>query len=257
MTRYTYGDSDLAAERLALVAATFLPTTRAFLERAAPQAPRLAVDLGCGPGSTTRLLHEVTVAARTIGLDASVAYVERARSLAPVGVTFEVHDATVQPLPFGTADAIYARLLLAHLPDPAAVVTGWASQLSEGGVVLLDDLEAIATEHPAFRAYLDDVALAVIRREGGALLVGPALHEMPDPPWTERIHDEIATFAPPPAVTARIFAMNLGVLVERGETDARPDLADELVAIVDGRAHAAPVAWSMRQVAFRRIGSAT
>lgn len=257
MPRYTYGDSDLAAERLALVAAAFEPTTRLFLEQVAPRAPRLAVDLGCGPGSTTRLLHEVTGAAKTVGLDASVAYVERARSLAPVDVTFEVHDATALPLPVGPADAIYARLLLAHLPDPAAVVTGWVSQLSEGGVVLLDDLEAIRTEHPAFRAYLDEVALAVIRREGGALLVGPALHEMRDPPGTERIHDEVATFTPAPAVTARIFSMNLAVLVERAETDPRPDLADELAAIADGRLRAEPVGWSMRQVAFRRIGSAT
>ncbi len=51
--------------------------------------------------------------------------------------------------------------------------------------------------------------------------------------------------------------MNLAVLVERGETGARPDLADELAAIAEGTVHAPPVAWSMRQVAFRRIGSAT
>jgi hypothetical protein len=47
--------------------------------------------------------------------------------------------------------------------------------------------------------------------------------------------------------------MNLAVLVERGETDPRPDLADTLAAIVDGRVHATPVEWSMRQVAFRRL----
>ena len=95
------------------------------------------MDLGCGPGHTTRLLHEVTEAMRTVGLDASAAYVERARSRGSADVTFEVHDATALPLPVEPAHAIYARLLLAHLRDPADVVAGWVSQLSEGGVVLL------------------------------------------------------------------------------------------------------------------------
>src|SRR4051794_17612598 len=71
MARYAYGDSDLAAERLALVATVFEPTSREFVQAAAPRSPALAVDLGCGPGHTTRLLHEATGAARTLGLDAS------------------------------------------------------------------------------------------------------------------------------------------------------------------------------------------
>lgn len=255
MTRYTYGDSALAAERLALVASTFEPSTRGFLEAAAPRDVTLAVDLGCGPGYTTRLLHEATGAQRTVGLDASPAYVDRATATAPPDVRFQVHDATVVPLPIGPADAIYARLLLAHLRDPAATVGAWTTQLARGGVLLLDDLEAIEAGHPAFRSYLDEVALAVVRREGGALLVGPALHAMADPPGTERTHDAVATFVPPPRTTARIFGMNLAVLVERGETSPRPDLAEELEAIGAGRAAAEPIAWSMRQVALRRLGS--
>lgn len=255
MTRYTYGDSALAAERLALVASTFEPSTRGFLEAAAPRGVALAVDLGCGPGYTTKLLREVTGARGTVGLDASPAYVARATATALPDVSFRVHDATVVPFPVGPADAIYARLLLAHLRDPAATVAAWTTQLAPEGVVLLDDLEAIETDHSAFRAYLDEVALAVVRREGGALLVGPTLHAMPDPADTERTHDAVATFVPSPAVTARIFGMNLAVLVERGETDPRPDLADELAAIAEGRAAAEPVVWSMRQVAFRRLGS--
>jgi SAM-dependent methyltransferase len=256
VTRYTYGDSDLAAERLGLVAATFAPATRRFLLRAAPRAPVLAVDLGCGPGHTTALVHEVTHADRTVGLDASAAYVARARAAAPPGVSFEVHDAAEVPFPTGPVGLVYARLLLAHLREPEAVVRAWTTQLTPGGVVLLDDLEAIVTTDPALGAYLEEVAGPVVRREGGALLVGPVLHAMPDPPETERIHDDVATFTPPATVSARIFAMNLAVLVERGETEARPGLADALAAIADGRAHAEPVAWSMRQVALRRVGSA-
>jgi SAM-dependent methyltransferase len=253
VARYTYGDSELAAERLALVAASFEPTTRAFLEAAAPK-PRIAFDLGCGPGLTTRLLHRSLAAERTVGMDASAAYLRRARVGAPAGVSFAEHDVTQVPLPGAPADAIYARLLLAHLAAPLNVVARWTTQLASRGVLLLDDLEAIETDEPACRAYLDEVAVPVVRSQGGALLVGPALHAMSDPPGTERVHDEVASFTPPAATSARIFAMNLAVLTERGEIAPHPDLAAELDAVADGRAHAAPVTWRMRQLALRRLG---
>jgi trans-aconitate 2-methyltransferase len=254
VTRYTYGDSDLAAERLALVAATFEPTTRAFLEAAGPAQPSLALDLGCGPGLTTRLLHATLGAERTIGVDASTAYVGRAGTGAPEGVTFVEHDVTRLPLPGAPAGAIYARLLLAHLADPPSVVARWATQLVPEGVLLVDDLEAIDTDEPACRAYLEEIAVPVVRSQGGVLFVGPALNAMPDPPRTERVHDAVASFAPPAATSARIFAMNLAVLTERGEIAPRPDLAAELEAIASGRAHGEPVTWRMRQLALRRLG---
>ncbi|MGZ4149406.1 MAG: class I SAM-dependent methyltransferase [Actinomycetota bacterium] len=254
MARYTYGDSQLAAERLALIAATFEPATRAFLEAAGPTRSSLAVDLGCGPGFTTRLLHEALGAKRTVGVDASAAYIARAAAGAPDGVSFVEHDVTRVPLPAGPADAIYARLLLAHLEDPSAVVARWTTQLEHGGVLLLDDLEAIDTDATAFRAYLEDVAVPVVRSQGGVLLVGPTLHEMSDPPGTERDHEEVASFTPPAATSARIFAMNLAVLTERGEIEPRPELAAGLEAIAAGRALAEPVTWRMRQLALRRLG---
>lgn len=254
--RYTYGDSELAAERLGLIAATFEPTTRSFLERVRPaRAPvGLALDLGCGPGHTTRLLHEVLGPARTVGLDASGPYVMRARRAAGDGVDFAVHDATAVPFPLGPPDVVYARLLLAHLPSPAGVVARWANALAKGGVLLLDDLEAIETQEPACRAYLDEVALPVVRAQGGELLVGPTLHAMADPPGTVRDLDDVATFTPPAAVSARIFEMNLAVLVERHEIAPRPDLAEALGDAAGVRRTALPTTWHVRQLAFRRNG---
>jgi trans-aconitate 2-methyltransferase len=254
VARYTYGDSDLAAERLGLIAATFEPTTRAFLEAAGMAQPSVALDLGCGPGLTTRLVHATLGAERTIGVDASSAYVGRASVRAPEGVTFVERDVTRLPLPGAPAGAIYARLLLAHLADPPAVVASWTTQLAPGGVLLLDDLEAIETDEPACRAYLDEVAVPVVRSQGGVLLVGPALHAMADPPVTQRTHDEVASFTPSAATSARIFAMNLAVLTERGEIAPRPDLAAELDAVASGRVHGEPVTWRMRQLALRRLG---
>ncbi len=83
MARYTYGDSDLAGDRLALVARLFRPTSEAFLRAASPREPDVALDLGCGPGYTTTLVHETAGARRTVGVDRSEAFARRARDRVP------------------------------------------------------------------------------------------------------------------------------------------------------------------------------
>jgi trans-aconitate 2-methyltransferase len=251
-TRYTYGDSLAAAERLRMVE-TVAATTRSFLVRNAPWRPLLAVDLGCGPGYTTRLLHETVGAARTVGLDRSESFVELARRTnSRPGMTFMRHDVSETPLPTGPADLLFARLLLAHLQQADALVRRWVSSVAPGGVVLLDELEEVASDEPAIRTYLDEVAIPVVRAQGAELMAGPRLHAMPDPPGLERLADSVVTLRPPVAISARIFGLNLAVLTERGEIGPRPDLAQDLAAIAEGDRRAHPVIWQMRQIAFRR-----
>jgi hypothetical protein len=48
--------------------------------------------------------------------------------------------------------------------------------------------------------------------------------------------------------------MNLRVLTERGEVDARPSLAAALDAIATGDRPSAPVRWHVRQMAWERTG---
>ena len=253
MGRYTYGDSDLAGERLALVARLFDPTSEAFLRAASPRDPDVALDLGCGPGYTTSLVHETAGPRRTVGVDRSEVFARGARDRAPARAFVAADVATTSP-PFTRADLVYARLLLAHLPDPSRVVTRWSTILTIGGRVLVDDLEAIDTADGVFRSYLDEVALAVIRAQGGALFVGPALHEARDPDRLTRVHDDVAVFTPATSETARVFAMNLAVLTERGEVSPRPDLAAGLESIATGVRDAEPVRWRVRQLAWERTG---
>ena len=253
MTRYTYGDSELAGDRLALVARLFRPTSAAFLETAAPRGGEVAVDLGCGPGHTTALVHDTVGAGQTVGIDRSEAFTLRAGRDAR-GLAFLAADVAFGFLPIAEADLVYARLLLAHLSRPVVVMEQWSTILTIGGRVLVDDLEAIETDDEVFRAYLDDVALAVIRAQGGALLVGPELHAAQDPTGLARVHDAVAAFTPAAAETAQVFGMNLAVLTERGEVAPQPGLAAALDAIATGERSAEPVRWRVRQLAWERSG---
>src|SRR5438128_2733129 len=68
---YLFGDNDLAAARLALLAEVFAPSSREFLQRFGGWRPRRICDVGCGPGLTTRLLAETFAGSEVVGVDTS------------------------------------------------------------------------------------------------------------------------------------------------------------------------------------------
>jgi trans-aconitate 2-methyltransferase len=274
---YTFGDTDQAAERLALVAEVFAPTTRRFiadvgqwlgLRGSRPDGDGngigLALDLGCGPGHTTRLLARELTALRTVGLDRSAAFIEQARLAEPAGGTaagtagpaFMLHDISLTPFPVGPADVVFCRFLLTHLPSPGEVLAGWASQLAPSGVMLVDEVDRIDPGHPVFREYLAAVD-SMLTHEGHRLYIGPQLDAMPAPAGTERFTSRVVDLSPPPAKAARMFAMNLAVW--RTHTYARTELGEPLLdRLAAGLAELArdpgdaTITWGMRQIGYRR-----
>src|SRR5258708_35887545 len=97
---YAFGDTDIAARRLELLANVFEHSMRACL-REAPAArlglaqnlaQKIAIDLGCGPGFTTHLIAETLGFSRVVGLETSKRFIELARATANVRVSFELHD---------------------------------------------------------------------------------------------------------------------------------------------------------------------
>jgi trans-aconitate 2-methyltransferase len=187
--RYTYGDSDLAAERLDLVARMFEPPTRSLLKRAVAGRPQLALDLGCGPGHTTRLIQQTLEPVRTVGLEGSERFVQLASAAARRGVGFMCHDVRMTPFPVGPADVIFARLLVAHLSEAAAVVAEWVSQLTKGGLLIMVELEALQPGEAAVDDYIEQVAKPVVASQGARLFCGPWLHELANPSGTDRLID--------------------------------------------------------------------
>lgn len=171
---YLFGDSSDAAARLRLLARVFEPSTREFIRDALPRAPALALDLGCGPGLTTRLLAQATGCPRVVGLDSSEPFIEAARQRATAGLEFRRADATRSPLPVAGADLLFCRFLLTHFKDAQAIVMGWVHQLPRRGLLLIEEPERIDTVLPAFRRYLKILG-PLMRSRSNDLFVGARL----------------------------------------------------------------------------------
>ncbi|MGH3396734.1 MAG: phenylalanine--tRNA ligase beta subunit-related protein [Streptosporangiaceae bacterium] len=214
---YTFGDTDVAARRLRVLSEVFGPPSRALLAEVAAvagRAPALAYDLGCGPGYTTALVSEVTGAGRTVGLDGSATHIERARAGASGPVEFGRWDVRDLPFPAGPADLIYGRLLLAHLADPAATAASLATQLTEGGLLVLDEIEWIEASDPVLQAHLR-VAGAMVATSGARMCAGPLLGGLAG---TAGLRPRLARVTELPVPTARaatMFAMNLAAWGDR------------------------------------------
>ncbi len=242
---YTFGDDDVAVRRIGLVAEIFAASSRALLQQATADLDRrdAALDLGCGPGHTTRLLAEV-VGARTLAVDASDRYLDAARAAtADPAVAYAVHDVTRIPLPGAPADVVYARLLLAHLPGPLDLARAWLTQVRSGGVLVLEEVEHIEAPPGVLRAY-EDLVTALVAAEGGTMAAGPLL----DPLGGERVGVPVDR-----AAAARMFGLNLAVW---GDDAVRRGLASaaevaELAAGLDAVEAGPPVRWTLRQVVCR------
>ncbi len=247
--RYTFGDSDQAARRLAQVAAVFEAPTSAFLRAAVRRPVGLAVDLGCGPGHTTELLARCLRPARLAGLDSSEAFLALAHGRISAA-EFLAHDVTRTPLPTGPADLLFARFLLTHLENHGAVLAAWAGQLSPAGLLLLDEVEWIQAGDPALAEYLRVLA-AVLEARGHRLQVGPLLDALPDPPGLTRRGSRVAVHPVDPAQAAAMFRTNLSVWrhdPEAREVAGAPTL-DRLDHALAGPP-SGPITWGLRQIAY-------
>ncbi|HEY8545764.1 MAG TPA: methyltransferase domain-containing protein [Acidimicrobiales bacterium] len=255
---YSFGTGRPAAERLLVVARVFGPVLARVLGDLPPRRWSTAVDLGCGPGSSTADLVRLLRTDRIVGVDASPAFVRAARGRVP-GAAFVVGDVT-RPLPIARPDLLYARFLLSHLPRPLEVAAGWVAQLGGGGHLVLEEPERIDTDDPTFRRYLRLTTGAVASR-GATMLVGPTLAAIGPgdlPPGAQLVVNRAVEHPVAAADAATMFALNLASLRDDPSVRARwtaralDDLADRLDRIrtspTDAGAPHPPVVWQVRQV---------
>jgi len=239
VTRYTFGDDEPAVQRLALVAEAYETVSRALLERHVPPGAPVVVDAGCGPGFSTELIARACRPRRLIGLDASEAFLRSARQRVPAA-EFVAHDVTAVPFPTPPVDVMYARLVLAHLGDPPAILDRWRQQLGPGGILVSEELEGIEAPAGPLRDY-DDLSSAIVRAGGGVMCAGPLLADL---------GGRCLPVVAPAALAARIYSFNVRLWRERDDTGIGNDelarLEQALADVAQSDDHQT-VAWIVRQ----------
>lgn len=96
-------------------------------------SPQHVVDLGCGTGTVTALLHDRWPGASIIGVDNSSAMLDRARQALPA-VKFEAADITRWAPPH-PVDLIVSNAALHWVDDHAELFPRLVSHLTRGGVL--------------------------------------------------------------------------------------------------------------------------
>ncbi len=257
---YTFGDSELAARRLALLAGVFQATSSRLLQGLTlpSDAREVGVDLGCGPGYTTELVAACLPLAHVFGLDQSRRLLERAAAeRSSERVSFARCDVSAPPLPVPLADLLYSRFLLTHLREPASVIRSWATAAAPGARLVLEETASMTGAHPAFPRYYALVA-RMQAHYGQRMYIGLELEALSACPEWSVEHAEIAVASLPARDMAQLHFFNL--LTWSSDAFARehyaPDelsaLGAELEQIASSQLEVPPVTLGMGQVVLRR-----
>jgi trans-aconitate 2-methyltransferase len=95
--------------------------------------PSSIVDIGCGPGNSTRVLRERWPKARIIGLDNSPQMIEKARSTYP-GEEWDLADAASWS-PDENFDLIFSNATLQWIPDHDALIRRLFGRVAPAGAL--------------------------------------------------------------------------------------------------------------------------
>ncbi|MEW1954752.1 methyltransferase domain-containing protein [Terrabacter sp. NPDC080008] len=107
-----------------------------LLGRVDARAPRLVVDLGCGPGELTLALARRWPDARVVGVDNSPQMLERARELDPDGRVEWVEGRAEEWDPTGAGaavDVLVTNATLQWVPTHLRLIPAWVGALAPGG----------------------------------------------------------------------------------------------------------------------------
>src|SRR5262245_15938059 len=258
--RYTFGDNAVASTRLQRLADLFRPSLETFVTARLPRPIQHLLDLGCGPGHTTRALAALLRADRVTGLDCSTSYIEEAaRTLVPnvayrVGDVTQPRDKAIPDVP--PANALYSRFLLTHLPHPRQALSVWASYVTAGAVCLLQETATITGSHPALARYYELVA-DLQRRHGQRLDIGRALSDLADTCLYDVRYSGESRFSLPGSRMADLHRLNLMTwrhdpMAASFDPNELESLEAELAHIAEGRGGDAVVDYAMGELVVER-----
>lgn len=252
--KYTFGTTPEAAGRLEAISRFFNPLAEKLIGEYVRSPITAAVDIGCGPGFTTDMLRRATKAKRTVGLDNSGEFLALAKNRFPE-CEFLVHDVTAVPFPI-MASVLYVRFVLSHLKKPVERINQWITQLSPGGILVLEETEAVATEVAPFRRYLT-ISEKLVATQDTRLFVGS---ELAGGSYNAKVLlDDCAVWTVPDNEAASWFLPNARSLwpknprvlefMSAGEIE---ELTAELARMADSTGRDSHVTWHIRRIVLRR-----
>jgi SAM-dependent methyltransferase len=163
------------------------------LDLAAPAAGEVLVDLGCGRGQDViRAAGRVGPSGRAIGVDLTLAMIDRARAAVPpflANLRFVCCDLAALDLDTGCANVVISNCTINHAPDKEAVYREIHRVLAPGGRFVVSDViaeqalpEAVRSDPAAWAACYGGAIpepdyLAAVARAGFAAV--EVLHRTP------------------------------------------------------------------------------
>jgi ubiquinone/menaquinone biosynthesis C-methylase UbiE len=187
---YVLGRTPAEYERLREQAQLWELETGRLLDRAGLGPGGRCLDVGSGPGEVMRLMADrVGPGGEVVGIDVdeslgaqSVAMLESARhrQCRFAAVDVEADPARAPGAPF---DLVFARLLLIHVDDPAAVIGRLWEWVAPGGCLVIQDYDILSAAVVPELEVIEEftrVAQGAFLASGSDLRTGlrlPALHE--------------------------------------------------------------------------------
>ena len=251
--KYTFGTTEIAANRLEKLAEVFNPHSSEFIKTYSGSPMVSAVDLGCGPGYTTHMLYMSVRAKEIYGMDNSDTFLYRAMDRFGHCI-FVRHDLTRTPFPV-KPELMYARFILSHLADPVERINTWSGELSPDGMLLVEEVEDIKTDIPAFKEYLS-VNRGLVRSQGAKLYVGK---DLAGGTYNgEVITNEPFELAVSNSDAAAMFYPNTKTIWEKEEyvldttsASQRREISEQLRELMRNKGGNSGVTWKMRRIALR------
>jgi SAM-dependent methyltransferase len=264
---YSLGRTPLEYERLRAQARVWEAATRRVLDQAGPPRGGSCLDAGCGPGETMRLLAGLVGAeGRVTGMDTDsslgILAVEMLHRTGHRQCTFHTHDLTAdEPVPGAPFDLVYARLLLFHLPQRAAVLARLWDAVAPGGHLVVQDYDLNAVSVLPDLASFGEVGRVIFGAFGAAgadVNVGARLTQLFEqadvgtPDGTD-VTGRIEPFCTGHAMFASVFRSLLPVALAHGITTE--DAAAATLAAFERDADRfadSPMTWPLMIGAWKR-----
>ncbi|OBI92859.1 class I SAM-dependent methyltransferase [Mycobacterium sp. 1245805.9] len=164
---YVLGHADVEVQRLLLQGRLYDGYTEHALRLAGLRPGMRVLDIGSGPGDVSFVAARlVGPTGSVLGVDASAAMVELARARATEKglATVRFTEATVDAIDLDEpVDAVVGRLILMHLPDPAATLRRLSSLVRPGGVLAFAEIDITRARSVPELPLFSEVIAGIVR----------------------------------------------------------------------------------------------